>query len=274
MATASGDQATRAARRERRARRSQRAEELAALVPGLTRSDAEWLLNPVFSSGAPPWVLVPNPADGDQESVRVFAVQPIKPATNANEEQWLIWCSLHLPPGGSPALRQVGIQHLWSDLEVTGTVIRGVSLAGIRKKALSLIRKRPVLLNLLVEAEWEIPADRLARARHLAERATDLPLKRGRAGYPDDHYRWVAFRCIHLQGATRRVLAGLVEEGSARYDRRVSYEAARDWVSGARARGFLAPTKQGRTDFRPGPNLVPHEPENQQAPRRRKGGKA
>jgi hypothetical protein len=34
-------------------------------------------------------------------------------------------------------------------------------------------------------------------------------------------------------------------------------QTVRDWIGAARAeeRGFLAPTKQGRTDFRPGPNL-------------------
>jgi len=60
---------------------------------------------------------------------------------------------------------------------------------------------------------------------------------------------------LHEDGC-RSVVATLAEE------EKKPYQTVRDWLHRARSKelGFLAPaTKQGRADFRPGPNLYPKE---------------
>ena len=82
---------------------------------------------------------------------------------------------------------------------------------------------------------------------------------RGRKGYPDLHYQRIALKAVELfTGGERHVVKALAEEEKR------PYQTVRDWVRRARSEelGFLAPVKQGRSDFRPGPNLYTKEEPN------------
>ena len=102
-----------------------------------------------------------------------------------------------------------------------------------------------------------VRAEDIERARRHARAAGRRPLKRGRAGYPDDHYRGVALAYLDLldKGITRGILAALAERESKRLGRPVPVETARTWVNVARKRQFLTEGENGRAGAMPGPKL-------------------
>lgn len=99
--------------------------------------------------------------------------------------------------------------------------------------------------------------DEIAVARRRAERAAG-PLKRGRSGYGDEHYRRIAFAYLDLvdRGQTRGVLAALAAAETKSLGREVPVETVRTWVNQARRRGFLTPGEPGRAGAKPGPRLI------------------
>jgi hypothetical protein len=184
----------------------------------------------------------------------------------AANEPWLIRGYLHRSTSGL-VIGRVGIEHFRferhldlfvrsdSDVEVTGLVLRKIRLGRIRDRALLRFRRREPVYASMERGGWISPDD-YGRARELAELSRNQPRKRGRAGYPDDHYRRIAFAYIDdikEHGNSRGVLDRLAKA------EHVQRSTIRDWVKRARELEFLAPTKQGRAAALAGPNLLPKE---------------
>ena len=95
-------------------------------------------------------------------------------------------------------------------------------------------------------------AERVAWARQVSEQAQSLALRRrGRRGYPDDHYRRIALAYLDLQ---RQGVARGINQKLAKQESRQP-ETFRDWLSTATKKGFLSPGKQGRAGRVAGPLL-------------------
>jgi hypothetical protein len=219
--------------------------------PGFTR----------FQNLPPPWVRAESFSDPEDDAVIawVAAVHMIRPSESVKrEEPWLIRGLLRRAEAGPPLLSRLSVEHFPDcDLEVTGTVLRGVRVADIREDAYARLKDRPIITAALRELGGRGPSPEEERwAQRVAEEARKLPLNRGRKGYPAEHYRRIALRCLKLYDDGRR---DVLKELAAEEDR--PYQTIRDWVRRARdpELGFLAPGRQGRIDFRPGPNLYRKE---------------
>jgi hypothetical protein len=128
---------------------------------------------------------------------------------------------------------------------VTSVLIRRVRVDAILQAA----RERLVDTTFgdLAGGDWAHQAHAVKEAMHGVE------LKRGREGYPADHYRKIALRALQLQAehGARGVRQRLAEaEGRPP-------ETVRDWIKRARQLGYLAPATPGRAGYVPGPNLEP-----------------
>jgi hypothetical protein len=110
-------------------------------------------------------------------------------------------------------------------------------------------------------------------ARDAAQKVLHSRLKRGRKGYPDDHYRRIAFAYLDLlkQGISRGILRSLATQEGKRAGRAVPVETVRDWVHQARLRGFLTKGSPGRAGGAPGPRLYGQEPVASVPPRETDG---
>lgn len=106
-----------------------------------------------------------------------------------------------------------------------------------------------------------VPLTQVAGAEHglearrntaLADLADGSAPKQGRKGYPDDHYRRIALRYLHLVN-DKRVTRGVLNLLAAEEERPM--ETVRTWIHQARKRGFLSPGEQGRAGAMPGPRL-------------------
>lgn len=176
----------------------------------------------------PPWVVTPP---GEKTVLGVYLAAPSPTST---EEPWLVHGVLR-ELDGALALTRVTVEHaVEPTIEVTGHVMRRLPLATIRDQAMVWRQSRkiggPVIASVFGPKK--------------------VALKRGRHGYPDEHYERIAWRAIELAGEGRRdVIRALAKEEKR------PYHTVRDWITKARERELLAPVKQGRTDFRPGPNL-------------------
>jgi hypothetical protein len=140
--------------------------------------------------------------------------------------------------------------------KVTGTVFRAIRAAEIQAAVLYELRflgteplaliggptNRP--LRLFDESERPVPPE----ARPCGQAAE----KESRPGKPDAHYEGVALEYLErCENRSRCPTKELAEP------RGVPYATMRDWVSGARRRGYLGPGRQGRAGATPGPLLLP-----------------
>ena len=130
------------------------------------------------------------------------------------------------------------------------TTLRSIPFDEIHREVRDWLRELP---------EWDRVGE-LLRMRVSQERATTheatagvatAARRRTRRGYPEEHYRRIAMRLLELQdqGWGRGINIEL-----ARLEN-VSRETIRDWISGARKRGFLGPGVRGRSGAVPGPRL-------------------
>lgn len=92
---------------------------------------------------------------------------------------------------------------------------------------------------------------RKAWARQVAEEARSVTLRRGRRGYPDDHYRRIALAYLDLQqqGVYRGIQKRLAEQEGR------PWQTIRDWLAIATEKGFLTKGSKGRAGRMPGPRL-------------------
>jgi hypothetical protein len=109
-----------------------------------------------------------------------------------------------------------------------------------------------------ITADPDVDPDQLKafrrKLRRMAKSAT--PSRQGRA-FPREHYQRIAFEYLDLQsdGMGRGIVQELARRESQRVDHFVSPETVRDWVRGARTRGFLTPGRPGKAGGEAGPNL-------------------
>jgi len=162
--------------------------------------------------------------------------------------------------GGTAAIRSLTVKpyNPREDFEITSTMLRQVRVAEIRRRALRAIFERRDDFEAAQRFGWPLPDETETRALEEAVEAAELPEKRpGRTGYPADHYRRIALAYLSLleQGYGRGVLKLLAEAESKRLGRKVPRETVRDWVRGARKRGFLTGGRQGRAGAQAGPKL-------------------
>lgn len=254
-------------------------------LPSSKRDELRWAAavwrrcGPEAVSEPPPWVLVKRlDAERDDEPTAavfadgaviaaVFAVHLIAPSKHARPEPWLIRAVLRATKRGPVILARVAVEHLTKgDAEVTGMVLRGVPLARIRDLAQARLGMAAYVVQMIAdEPGWHVTPEEVEWARRAAREAAKLPLRRGRKGYPPDHYRGVALRAIELANAERRdVIEALREEEAKRLGKYVAYDTIKRQVERARKDfGFLAPTTRGRANFQPGPNLYRKEKEEQ-----------
>lgn len=142
---------------------------------------------------------------------------------------------------------------------VTTSVLRAVPLGGLLSAARAALMEGPRQVASWEEAMGQPFATLKAQAEQAAAAVQGTDLKRGRKGFPDDHYRWVALKYLDLQdqGWSKGILEELAEAAGPHLKREypVARATARDWVATARARGFLTKATQGRAGADPGPNL-------------------
>jgi hypothetical protein len=179
----------------------------------------------------------------------VAAVQWLSPAKGAKPEPWLIR-GLLSATAGRPVLSALAVEHRDApDHEVTGLVLRGIRYADIRNEGLRWAAARAEWVDIIARGGY-LSKKHVTQARWVAGQA-NRPVKRGRTGYGDEHYRRIARRYLEIASGPdgRRVLKVLAEnEGVPR-------ETVRDWVRKATRLGFLAPGTQGRAEARPGQKL-------------------
>jgi hypothetical protein len=203
----------------------------------------------------PPWIIASRFKDREDEKIlaAVVALHPVRPSKSASQEEpWLIRAVLRAAVDSPLTLTRLSVEHFFRpDVEVTGHVLHLIPVAEIRNRAQAWLRAKEITLSAFAEAGEKVSAADRRWARMVAAEAGKLPLNRGRKGYPADHYRRIALRAIDLFNVERRrdVLKALASEEER------PYQTIREWIRQARDRGLLAPSKQGRTDFRPGPNL-------------------
>jgi hypothetical protein len=206
----------------------------------------------------PPWVMADAWQLDDDKAVfaRVVAVFLAPAVTNGDAEPWLVRAALRLDAHQHPTISRIGVEHLTNpDREVTGVILKRVPAPTIRNRALAYLLQREKTLDVMKKAGVELPQGWYESASHVATLARS-ELKRGPKGYPREHYRRIALRCIelHRQGV-RNVLRVLADEEG------VPYETARTWRDVARRKyRYLAPSpRQGQAWFEPGPNLYEEE---------------
>ena len=196
----------------------------------------------------PPWVIAKAFKDPDDRNViaAVIAIQPVA------DEPWLVRGVLRRTDA-APALTRLSIEHFTNPaFEVTSAVIHRIPAATIRDRAQAWLEPQELIADVLEVGGWKVKPEQKRWARRVSAEARKRPLTRGRKGYPQEHYQRIALRAVELFGDGHRdVLARLADEEQK------PYQTVRDWIYRARSLGFLEPTKQGRADFRPGPNLYP-----------------
>jgi hypothetical protein len=94
-------------------------------------------------------------------------------------------------------------------------------------------------------------AERREWARQVAGEAQSVKLRRGRRGYPDDHYRRIALAYLDLQrhGVSRGIQKRLAEQEGR------PWQTIRDWLRIATEKGFLTKGTKGRAGRMAGPHL-------------------
>jgi len=101
---------------------------------------------------------------------------------------------------------------------------------------------------------WGLRQDQEAvRNTVLAGAAASSEPKRGRIGYPDEHYRRIALRYLQLVNGQPPVTRGVLGVMAAEENRPM--ETVRTWIHQARKRGFLSSGERGRAGGMPGPRL-------------------
>ncbi len=252
-----------------------------AVLPEISpqdRKDFEWAAAHPDEAQSQVWAIVRRFSDPSDPAVvaGVTAVAMIAPSRNAPKEPWLIRGALRVAESGPPAFSRLSVEHLTDPgRPVTRAVLQRVSVLQIQEAARRTLRERENHDRALAQLGWTPEPGREKWARKVAREAAKLPLKRGRKGYPPDHYRRIALRCIELfKNGRRDVLVALRSEESERIRKvqgldkyELPRETLRAWISRARKHGFLAQSDQGKIDFRPGPNLYP---KSEKRPRRSK----
>jgi hypothetical protein len=168
-----------------------------------------------------------------------------------DDVSWLVRGVLARNASG-PVIRRLALEAWDQDgPEVTTEVTHRLRVALLRDRALRQLREQPGVLQMAeLVLGIQVPDDEQRDAAAAAEAAAQTERKRGRPPLlrPED-YAEIARECIALQGQ-RGIRATLAKEWN------VSEATVRDRVKRARELGYLAESKHGKADYRPGPNLT------------------
>jgi hypothetical protein len=186
-----------------------------------------------------------------------------RPTPRSAPEPWFVQGVLRRGPSGPAIVSKLTIEHFpvrarAVPAEITGGVLRDLQLGTIRDQALRDLE--PTATGRAAMAQvggWHVSGKDVEVARRAADEASKS--RRGRPGYPSEHYRRIALRYLELIERHRNVLVVLAAEESERAGRTIPRETVRDWVRKATERGYLAPGKPGRAEARPGSNLYRKE---------------
>lgn len=155
--------------------------------------------------------------------------------------------------------------------EVTGATLRSIEVAKLVHAARALVARAAEFWTPASRREIErehgvtmrpLPKEVVQAVERQIRRAASKPLRRGSAGYGDDHYRRIALAYLRAleAGRTRGVLAQIAADESRRLGREVPVETVRTWVKIARDRQFLTAGEPGRAGAMPGPRLYHRGP--------------
>lgn len=200
---------------------------------------------------SPPWVVARSFSDPGDEGV-IAAVTALVPIGG---EPWRVRGVLRAGDG-APQLTRIAVEHRDDPAVEPTAVLRRIPAATIRDRARAWLQPQEMIAEALhAQGGWAITPKQRRWARRVSAEARKQPLTRGRKGYPAEHYRRIALLAVELHADGARDVVRRI----AREEQR-PYQTVRDWIYRARELGFLEPaTKQGRADFRPGPNLYPKE---------------
>lgn len=134
---------------------------------------------------------------------------------------------------------------------INASVLRSIRTGELVAKVRAHILREPEWIEWREGLGIAVSPEDAETARRAADAVKATPLRRGSRGYPDDHYRGVALEYLRLQAEGRS--KGLLIDMAETYGR--PRETIRDWVRGARERGFLSGGVRGKVGAEPGPNL-------------------
>jgi hypothetical protein len=211
------------------------------------------------TADAPPIPMVPftedeegKPLDGDLLCGFVAYIEASSRRNAHAVTGWIVGGYL-APVSGEILIRQLELQPLDDETApVTGTVLRAIHPDAIVARAVAQLRDLPSALNVLDRHGLHVPSsDAKRRALEAAGAAAEHERRRGRAGYPEGHYRQVALDYLELQdsGVVRGIRTRLAE----RYG--VSTSMIADWVHRAYELQFLGPGRRGKAGREAGPRL-------------------
>jgi hypothetical protein len=174
---------------------------------------------------------------------------------------WLVRGLLASEASGAPVVRRLALEP-WHEQgpEVTTEVTHRLRVALLRDRALEQLRGKPQTLGIAERFGMGVTAeDRQEAVDVAAKSGSKTRRKRGRPPlFGPEHYAGIARDCIALYRQGQRGIRATLAK-----DRNVSEATVRDWIRRARELGFLAESKHGRADYRPGPNLTSNDPDGE-----------
>jgi len=163
---------------------------------------------------------------------------------------WLVHGLLASDTSGAPVVRRLALEPWDQDgPEVSSEVTHRLRVALLRDRALASLLGEPGSIEVRQRFGATVTRGRQT-ARALAAKA-GTGKRRGRPPlFGPEHYAELARECIALYRQGHRGIRATIAN-----EHNVSEATVRDWVRRAREFGYLAESKHGKADYRPGPNL-------------------
>ena len=170
---------------------------------------------------------------------------------------WLVRGLLASDASDAPVVRRLALEPWDQDgPEVSSDVTHRLRVALLRDRALDSLRREPESLQVAERFGMKVTAKDRHTAVDLAAKATGQTRKGRPPLFGPEHYADLARECIALYRQGHRGIRATIAK-----ERNVSEATVRDWVRRARELGYLAESKHGKADYRPGPNLTSAEAE-------------
>jgi hypothetical protein len=187
---------------------------------------------------------------GTLEYVGIVFAPPRAPVADV----FVIWGTLALTTGRLTLGELAIAPYTPGESALTGETLRRISLSTIIARAHAEIASRADLATLSRRFQWtNAPSDQEHEVlTQLTKRAAAGQPNRGRPSLGDAHYARIARAYLQKQAAGhgRGILQALAQQEGR------PHQTVRDWVAGARKRGFLTPGTPGRAGALPGPRLT------------------
>jgi hypothetical protein len=210
-----------------------------------------------------PMVVLAEDDDGndyEDDVLARFAAYVEAPSSRSHSAPvtgWIVGGYLRLAPSGEVTIGQLELQPLDNKAaSVTGTVLRSFRVEELLARALAQLEDAPAVMSVLERHGLRRPSEEeKSNAERAAKAAARHERRRGRAGYPESHYRRVALDYLELQKDVRR---GIRQRLAERYG--VNAKTVGDWIHRAHELGFLGSGHQGRAGREAGPRLYAETP--------------